>query len=544
MDWLAGLSEPRREAFHQLAATTNMPRMDLARALTAHGVMEARFPGSTAGQAMPNYADVHGFYSQLPPEYQNALRDFQGWQMQAIAEGPGRTSGQLVRGRDFRPQNWILHPDANVGDPNQLHNPDRYENMRSLADLHGIDVTNPAFQTYWRQQQQRWSDPAQRPAGGIPQLLEMYRGQNVAQRERQRATTDNTMAADVQRLFGRRQTDPATNQEVIVENPRGREPLNLMGHLGGIGRTVGSGFMALPAIGHDIGSSLETGTLDTSASRMAGRSFLDYPNQLLGTDIGHDVESRPLRFRQGQPYENVDIGPDAGRGLFGSRVVPTANGAAVQHGAGPAFGEAFRQQRLDPATGRLGRLGYGIAEHLADNAETYAGLAGGTGALRGVAGATAARAPLVSGVARGGAATTGFLQRLHNPVVGAAGQAARAIPTGADSNVGNWLDDVANKATLDDNQPGATQPQRLWASARRNFANMVPGAPAFAGDLRRPGGVRGIGANFGAGVGVGMGMDMAFPAPPLAPAAQTALRSTLGTSESERLRREREQQMR
>lgn len=511
-DWVHGLAKPERQRFTELAHRSNMPYPALAQALTADGAMRQRFtPGNTSATP-PNYSDVFDFYRQMPQEYQNSLRDYQAWQM--------LQHGEANSGRPPTPAvPWVFHPTAdapNAGDANTLQAPEHYENLRDFAGLHNVDVANPQFRQWWSQQQGNWADPAQRHAGGVPGLIESYasrtrqqqaqREHNQIEGERTPVTVDplfglaegNPLAmnvpgasystADAQRLAGMRRTDEATGREFVVARPSAA-PTTVGGDIGGVLRTMASG-AALPFAGAADVYNRVTGASDSwDNTQMAARSATEYAQSLAGLDVGHATASRPASFRPGGHLADVAIGPDAGRGLFGTAGVatpttdrrvrresgnvetPSQFGAISQPGGLPAFAQGYRQRAADPAANWASRAGYTAAGEVANNAETLLGLAVPFGAIGRIP-AVARRAPGLAPALHG----INAFSNVGMPALDAAAAPIREIPTGTTGhNVGDTFDDLRTRAQLSGRDADAPWWQRLAGNAADTGLNYLPG---------------------------------------------------------------------
>lgn len=155
-----------------------------------------------------------------------------------------------------------------------------------------------------------------------------------------------------QHAAGFRRLDPSTGQSTVTLPKQEASTGSL---IGAAGRTAAAGLGAAPALGIDALRAIG-GNTNMDYSKMMGRSIMDLPNTAMGTDIGHNVAARPSG-----DFGDSYIGPDEGRGFFGSTKNPITG--AETPGALQAAGKYnLDQSQLPDAEGgsAISRIGHSV----------------------------------------------------------------------------------------------------------------------------------------------------------------------------------------
>ena len=414
--------------------------------LDPHTLMQGFQAEQQLAAAAPNLtrAEVVSAMEQLPADQRAALRAWQ-WAQQTDKElyrGEGYGQGQLLNGID--PGNdsplWAatLSDQARqrVGaDPQALQRyvgqPDDWEGLEGLARRWGVDVREKPFQDFWQQEGEKvkargWGYAPQSvdaTASGPEELMRRY----ARWKSRELGLLDDVQqgqdpTAFSQRFFGfRRQTPQGEVPTAASASESAFGPgfwNNAAGHAKGIGRTALSGIGAPGAVLVDA----LRGDTDATYSKMMARDLMKYTNDLMGTDIGHNVEmQRPDGEVLQQPQAPGETRPlPQTTGNFGFWTGSAAPEWAQRQGLTGDVGQMQAKgdylqsygSRADvPWYERIGAKGMGSTYNNVEVPLEFAatgGLAGGTGKALG----TASKA-------------LGGSSRLA-PVLGRAGQAANA----------------------------------------------------------------------------------------------------------------------
>jgi hypothetical protein len=270
---------------------------------------------------VPERDQIAQTYSQLSPEDTTALRAWQHAQqvdssLYSGANAGERTSlgGKVSPGDDSRAWLATLRPEVReqlladektrrlVEENRYMGRPDDWEGLQGIATRWQVDPRDRKFQEYWggireHVEDNGWGNGA--PAR-IEDVMRNYaREQARAQTQQQADEINNLPMADFQRGLGFIRNNPRTGREMVTVPGVNDPALGALGHIGGASKTLLSGAAYLPSLGLDVARHIG-GNDDYAYSQMASRSAVQYPNDLLGTDVGHNMQIKRPGFQPGE----------------------------------------------------------------------------------------------------------------------------------------------------------------------------------------------------------------------------------------------------
>lgn len=336
----------------------------------------------------PNREQYAAAFEQLPDQSKSALKAWQYAQ---------QTSPNLYDANQDNPA-WLtqLRPDvkkqlsanpetaALIEQGRYLGRPGDWEGMEGLAKRWKVDPREQAFQDYWNQtaqqvQQDGWGAP--NTPQRIEDLMRIYSRKKAGKLQMLDETLrekDPTMLT--QRVVGYRHEDPYTGQEVISTPPGFAErmgQLGFLGTLGAVGNTAVSAYGAPGAILADAVDYLETGNTNLDYSKMMARSLLKGPNQIAGTDVGHNVLMNRPQSAEQQNANRVLFGDSmpreqSNRGFWTGSAAPEWKQGLEYGGDEGQMGLVANQygdMANDPNSNYLQRIGAQTAENFFRNVE-------------------------------------------------------------------------------------------------------------------------------------------------------------------------------
>ena len=392
--------------------------------LDPHTLMQGFQAEQQLAAAAPNNsrAEVVSALEQLPADQRAALRAWQ-WAQQTDNElyrGEGYGQGRLMKGVDPGEDSPLWAATLNdqvrqrlANDPQALQTyvgqPEDWDGLEGLAKRWGVDVREKPFQDFWQQEGEKvkargWGHAPQSvdaTASGPEELMRRY----ARWKSRELGLLDSVQQSQeptsfAQRFFGfRRQTSQGEVPTVASASENTFGPgfwNNVAGHAKGIGRTALSGIGAPGAVLVDA----LRGDTDATYSKMMARDLMRYTNDLMGTDIGHNVEmQRPDGATLAQPQAPGETRPiPQTSGNFGFWTGSAAPDWAQRQGLSGDVGQMQAKgdylksygERADvPWYERIGARGMGNTYNNVEVPLEFAatgGLAGGVGKALGTAG--------------------------------------------------------------------------------------------------------------------------------------------------------------